>query len=358
MRKYNVVVVGVGAVGIEMLRILKERKFPINNLKVLARSSRDIFVDNEKYSVREIKPEEFEGCEIALFAGTEGEKGAAVIYAPEAIKRGAIVIDNGADFRMKPDVPLIVPEVNPEDINWHKGIIANPNCSTIQLVVAIAPIHRFVKIRRIVVTTFQAVSGAGRKSQEELFSQTKEIFSKVEDLKKWEKSQKDWFKEKQKSSLTFPYPIAFNLIPQIGKFEELDYTTEEWKMVRETHKIMHDNSIEINATCVRVPVFNVHSESVYVELEKEITLDEIREILKKSPGISLIDDLDKNAPPEDSRRRTYPLPVLSSGEDPVYIGRLRRDIFKKNAFSFWCVSDNLRKGAALNAVQIAELLIR
>ncbi|MCM8783390.1 MAG: aspartate-semialdehyde dehydrogenase [Candidatus Omnitrophica bacterium] len=356
-KEYNVVLVGVGAVGVEMLKVLKQRRFPIKELKVLARSSRDIFVDGEKYSVKEIKPEEFKGCDIALFAGTEGEKGAAVSYAAEAIKNGAVVIDNGADFRMKPEVPLVVPEVNPEDVKWNKGIISNPNCSTIQLVAAIAPIYRISKIRRVVVTTFQAVSGAGRKSQEELFVQSKEIFSRTDNLSSWEKMQKDWFKEKMKEPLTFPYPIAFNLIPQIGKFESFDYTTEEWKMVRETHKIMHDDKIEINATCVRVPVFNVHSESIYLETEKEISIDKIKETLVNAGGIELVDDLDKNAPSDDTKRRTYPLPINASGKDPVYIGRIRQDIFKKNAMSFWCVSDNLRKGAALNAVQIAELVI-
>ncbi|MGE4357677.1 MAG: aspartate-semialdehyde dehydrogenase [Candidatus Omnitrophota bacterium] len=358
MRKYNVVVVGVGAVGVEILRVLKQRNFPVYKLKVLARSSRDIFVDGDKDTVKEIKAEEFQDCEIALFAGTEGEKGAAVTYAPEAVKRGGVVIDNGADFRMNPDVPLVIPEVNPQDINWHKGIIANPNCSTIQLVVAIAPLSRIARIKRIVVTTFQAVSGAGRKSQEELFIQSKEIFSKADNLSEWEKIQKGWFYEKKNANLTFPYPIAFNLIPQIGKFESFGYTTEEWKMVRETHKIMHDDKIEINATCVRVPIFNVHSESVYVELENEVNIEEVRKVFREAEGICLVDDLDKNAPTEDSQRRTYPIPVIASGEDAVFVGRIRQDIFKKNAFSFWCVSDNLRKGAALNAVQIAELLIK
>src|SRR3989338_6433381 len=264
--KYNVVVVGVGAVGEEMLKVLRRRKVPIGELKVLARSSREITLEGIKYQVKEIKPEEFDGVDIALFAGTEGEKGAAVTYAEEANKRGAVVIDNGADFRMNPDVPLVVPEVNPEDVKWHKGIIANPNCSTIQMVVALAPIHKVVKIEKVIVTTFQAASGAGRKAMEELKNQTAALL-------KGEKLAQD-------AASALPSRIGFNVIPQISKFEEQDYTTEEWKMVRETHKILHDDKIKISATCVRVPVLNVHSESVYIQTRNRLTPDECRAILK------------------------------------------------------------------------------
>ncbi len=332
--KYNVAVVGVGAVGEEMLRVLKQRKFPINELKVLARSSRDINVDGVKYSVREIKPEEFSGVDIALFAGTEGDKGAAVTYAPVAIKAGAVVIDNGADFRMDKDVPLIVPEVNPEDASKHKGIIANPNCSTIQMVVALKPIYDLSRINRVIVSTYQAVSGAGRKGIEELKAQSKCISNK----------------EGNCECSAFPRQIAFNVIPHISKFEDYDYTTEEWKMIRETHKIMHDDKIKISATTVRVPVLNGHSESVYLETEKPLPIEKVREALKKAKGIVVIDEKVGDG------LRSYPMPIDADGKDDVFVGRIRKDPYVENGLWLWVVADNLRKGAASNAVQIAELL--
>jgi len=254
MKKYNVAVVGVGAVGIEMLRVLKQRDFPVGHLKVLARSSRDIDVDGAKYSVQQVSPGAFEGIDIALFAGTEGEKGAAVTYAVEAVKCGAVVIDNGADFRMDPRVPLVVPEVNARDVLRHKGIIANPNCSTIQMVVALAPIHKKAGIKRIVVTTLQAASGAGRGAVEQLKEENALIaaggFGSVHVCP---------------VDKTMPQQLAYNVFPHIGSFSDEDYTNEEWKLVRETHKIMHDDKIKISATTVRVPVRTGHSESVYIE---------------------------------------------------------------------------------------------
>lgn len=340
MKKYNVVVVGVGAVGIRMLRILRQRKFPIETLKVLARSSREIEVDGEPYSVRAIAPEEFEGIDIALFAGTEGEKGAAVIYAKEAIERGAVVVDNGADFRLDPKVPLVIPEVNPEDLKLHKGLIASPNCSTIQLVVALAPIHRVSRIRRIIVSTYQSASGAGRGAIDELREQSEAFVGG----------------RKIPQPQVLPKQVAFNVFPQVGRFEELDYTAEEWKTVRETHKILHDANVQITATTVRVPVFNAHSESVYIETKRGLSVDEVRDILRKAPGVTLVDDPDPNAPPEDPNRRIYPIPVDADGTDDVFVGRIRQDPFIKNGLSLWVVSDNLRKGAALNTIQIAELL--
>lgn len=339
--KYNVCVVGVGAVGEEMLRVLNQRKFPIGELRVLARRARDIVVDGKKYSVKEISPESFEDVDIALFAGTEGEKGAAVTYAKEAVDRGAVVVDNGADFRMAPNVPLVVPEVNADDIKWHRGIIANPNCSTIQMVVALNPIHKIAKIRRIIVSTYQAASGAGRGPIEELKEQAKVILDGKE-----VPAPKD-----------LPKRIGFNIFPHIGKFESLDYTSEEWKMVKETHKIMHDNKIAITATAVRVPVFNVHCESIYVETQPYIAVEEIRRILRKAPGVKLIDEPDPHAPESDPNRRLYPMSVDADGKDEVFIGRIRQDPFVKNGFSLWIVADNLRKGAATNAVQIAECVI-
>jgi len=332
MRKkkaYNIAVVGVGVVGQEMLRILRERNFPIKNLKVFARSSRQIQVDDTRYDVQEIAADGFEGMDIALFAGTEGEKGASVTFAAEAVKRGAVVIDNGADFRMDSDVPLVVPEVNPKDAKKHskKGIISNPNCSTIQMVVALGPIHKVTKLKRVIVSSYQAVSGAGRGGVSQL---------------------EDEIKDREVLTKAFAYRIAMNVIPQIGSFGDNDFTSEEWKMVKETHKILHSDKIKISATTVRVPVKTGHSEAVYIETKKDISLNDLKELLKNSPGVELIDS------PSES---LYPLPINCEGKDAVYVGRIRKDPFVKNAFWLWVVSDNLRKGAALNAIQIAELLI-
>ena len=332
-KTYNVAVVGVGAVGEEMLRVLKQRKFPINELRVFARSKRTIQVDGETYQVEELTPDSFNGMDIALFAGTEGEKGAAVVYGPEAIKRGAIVIDNGADFRMKADVPLVVPEVNAKDIKKHKGLIANPNCSTIQMVVALAPIHRKAGIKRIIVSTYQAVSGSGRKA----IQQTEGEF------RAWAHNTS------YAEPLALDQNIAFNLFPQIGGFTEDGFTTEEMKLVHETHKIMHDPKIKISATTVRVPVRNAHSEAVYIETKKKITPDIVRKLLKKAPGVVVLDD---------PKNKIYPMPKDCSGRDEVFVGRIRRDPSVPNGLWLWVVSDNLRKGAATNAVQIAEELIR
>ncbi|MCQ9208201.1 MAG: aspartate-semialdehyde dehydrogenase [Omnitrophica bacterium] len=326
MRRYNVAVVGVGAVGEEMLRVLCQRNFPISQLRVFARSSREIVVDNHKYSVHKISPDNFEDIDIALFAGTEGEKGAAVTYAPEAVKRGAVVIDNGADFRLKEGVPLVVPEVNPQDVKKHKGIIANPNCSTIQFVVALWPIYQAAGIKRVIACSYQAVSGAGHGGVKQLENE---------------------YKEEGLLARAFTYRISKNIIPQIGGFGKADYTSEEWKMVHETHKIMHDKKIKISATCVRVPVITGHCEAVYLETKKNITVKRVRDILSKSLGVKVIDQ------PEQSK---YPLPIDVAGTDEVFIGRIRKDPFVKNGLWLWIVADNLRKGAALNAVQIAETL--
>lgn len=333
MKKYNVAVIGVGAVGEEMLRVLRQRQFPINQFKVFARSSREITIDSEKYRVEELKPGCFTGIDIALFAGTEGEKGAAVQYAAEAIKSGAVVIDNGADFRMRLDVPLIVPEVNAGDIKKHKGIIANPNCSTIQMVVALAPIHKKAKVKRIIVSTYQAVSGSGRAA-----------------IRQTENEFRAWANNARNSGpMAMDQEIAFNLFPHIGTFAEEGYTSEEWKMVNETHKIMHDSKIKISCTTVRVPVRNGHSEAVYMETQKTLTPQAVRHLLKKAPGICLMDD---------PANKVYPMPKDCDGKDAVFVGRIRRDPFVKNGLWLWIVADNLRKGAALNAVQIAEELIR
>lgn len=331
-------VVGVGAVGIEMLRVLRQRNFPVGELRVFARSARAIDVDGVSYSVEAVSPESFDGIDIALFAGTEGEKGAAVTYAQEAVKRGAVVIDNGADFRMDPTVPLVVPEVNGTDVGKHQGIIANPNCSTIQMVVALWPIYKTAGLKRVIVTTLQASSGAGKSAVDQLNEETAVIvrggFTGVQapDAKK-----------------SMPQQLAYNVFPHIGSFVDEDYTNEEWKLVRESHKIMHDARIKISATTVRVPVRTGHAESVYIETRKTITADTIRDVLSTAPGIIVIDEPKKNL---------YPMPKDVEGRDETFVGRIRRDPFVKNGFWLWVVADNLRKGAATNAVQIAEHLIR
>ncbi len=336
MKKYNVAVVGVGAVGEEMLRVLAQRNFPVNELKVFARSSREIDVDGRKYNVSAISNDSFKGIDIALFAGTEGEKGAAVTYAPFAVKAGAVVIDNGADFRMDPKVPLVVPEVNAKDVKKHKGIIANPNCSTIQMVVALWPIYKKAGIKRVIVTTLQASSGAGRSAVEQL---------KNENIAIGSGGYKDVNVNVEKA---MPQQLAYNVFPHIGGFSDYDYTSEEWKLIKETHKIMHDDKIKISSTTVRVPVRTGHSESVYVETKKEIDIDKIRGIFFKSPGIVVIDD---------SKKGLYPMPKDVEGKDDTFVGRIRRDPYVKNGIWLWVVADNLRKGAATNAVQIAECVI-
>lgn len=338
MKKYNVVVIGVGAVGIEMLRVLKERNFPVQNLRVFARSSREIEVDGQKYSVEAVSPEGFKGVDIALFAGTEGEKGAALTFAPEAVKCGAVVIDNGGDFRMDPKVPLVVPEVNAADVKSHKGIIANPNCSTIQMVVALWPIYKKAGIKKVIVTTLQASSGAGKSAVEQLKEETAIIssrgFTSV---------------HVNVENRALPQQLGFNVFPHIGGFAECDYTSEEWKLVRETHKIMHDSKIKISATTIRVPVRTGHSESIYIETAKPITALTARKLLSGAPGVVVIDDPAKSL---------YPMPKDAEGRDEVFVGRIRQDCFEKNGLWLWVVADNLRKGAATNAVQIAECLIK
>ncbi len=334
MKRYNIAVVGAGAVGIEMLRVLRQRNFPVGQLKVLARSNRDITVDGQIYHVEPITPQSFEGIKIALFAGTEGEKGAALTFAQEAVKRGCIVIDNGADFRMEKNVPLVVPEVNGKDVKMAvkgRGIIANPNCSTIQMVVALAPIHKMSKIKRVIVSTYQAASGAGSKAVDELYAQTKDVLD-----------------GKTARPQALSKRIAFNIFPHIGSFAENDFTTEEWKMILETQKIMHDEKIQVSATTVRVGVKTGHCESIYLETTKALDIKKVRAALTKAPGIVVIDDLKTSA---------YPMPIECEGKDEVFVGRIRKDPHNSKGLWLWVVADNLRKGAASNAVQIAEELI-
>lgn len=326
---YRVAVVGVGAVGLEMLRVLRQRRFPIAQLTVLARTSRTLEFEGTRYPVQAMAAEAL-AQDLVLFAGTEGEKGAAATYAQEAIRRGAIVIDNGADFRMDLTVPLVVPEVNRDDLASHRGLIANPNCSTIQLVVALGPVHHALGLKRIIVASYQAASGAGREAAEELKAQAAAAAQG----------------QPLPAPHALPHQIAFNVIPQIGPFAELGYTSEEWKLVKETQKILHDDRIPITATTVRVPVVNAHSEVVYFETAKPATVATLKTLWRQAPGVSLVED------------PAYPMPIQADGRDEVFIGRLRPDPSVANAFVCWIVSDNLRKGAALNAVQIAEELIK
>lgn len=331
--KYIVAVVGAtGAVGNEMIAVLEEREFPVEKLRLFASErseGKTLQFEGSEIPVETLNEDSFKGIDIALFsAGAERSK----IWAPIAARSGCVVVDNSSQWRMDPDVPLVVPEVNAHDLKWHKGIIANPNCSTIQMVVALKPIHDVAKVKRVVVTTFQAVSGTGKKAMDELLQQTTDLLN---------------FREIQKN--VYPHQIAFNVLPHIDKFLENGYTKEEMKMVNETKKIMGDNSIRVTATTVRVPVFRGHSESVNIETEKKITANEIRSILSKSPGIVVLDVPEKNV---------YPLPIDVAGKDPVYVGRIREDESIDNGINMWIVSDNLRKGAALNAVQIAEELIK
>lgn len=332
MTKYNVAVVGAtGAVGQELLKILKERNFPVNELKLLATersAGKKIEYCGREYTVENTTVEAFEGVQIALFAGGSASKD----FARAAAAKGAVVIDNSSAFRMDPEVPLVVPEVNPEDVKSHKGIIANPNCSTIQMVVALKPIHDAAKIKRVVVSTYQAVSGAGKEAIDELEAQVKAV------------AQGD------KAEINvFPYQIAFNLIPNIDVFDDMDYTKEEWKMVNETKKIMHDDSIQITATTVRVPVYRSHSESVNIETERKLTAAEAKEVLARWPGIIVQDD---------PANKEYPMPLYTSDRDEVFVGRIREDNSIPNGLNLWVVADQLRKGAATNAVQIAELVVQ
>jgi aspartate-semialdehyde dehydrogenase len=310
---YRVAVVGAGLVGDRLVAELRRRDFPLRELRILARSERTAVLAGETFEVGVAEPEAFEGVDIAFFAGTEGEKGAAVQLADEAISRGAVVIDNGSDFRLDPMVPLVVPEVNVGALEGHEGLIANANCSTIQMVVTLAPLAREFGLRRVVVSTYQAVSGAGRSGVEAL-----------------ENGRED----------AFPRPIVGNAIPQIGGFGDDGYTTEEIKMREETRKILSLPDLPVFATAVRIPVHTGHAESIYAETEREADLAAVLEALGAAPGAEVSDG--------------FPTPLEVAGEDGTYVGRVR---VEGRVIQYWCVADNLLKGAATNAVQIAESLV-
>jgi aspartate-semialdehyde dehydrogenase len=329
MMGFSVAIVGAtGMVGREFIKILEQRNFPIDGMRLLASdrsSGKKIFVNHDEIVVEETTAESLKDIDIAFFsAGAE----VSCHFAPIAAKAGAVVIDNSSAFRMEPDIPLVVPEVNPEDIGKHKGIIANPNCSTIQMVVALYPLHKVNPIKRIVVSTYQAVSGTGAAAVDELTTQAKQVLD-----------------GQTPAPHIYPHQIAFNVLPEIDVFMDNGYTKEEWKMVEESRKIMHADDLAISATCVRVPVFTGHSEAVNVEFTDIISTDEVERILSKAPGIRVLDD------PTIS---LYPQPWSAAGSDEVFVGRIRQDASSLRGLVMWIVADNLRKGAALNAVQIAE----
>jgi aspartate-semialdehyde dehydrogenase len=330
---YVVAVVGAtGVVGHEMVEILQERKFPVKELRLFASertAGETMNFQDGRLTVRLLNKDAFNGVEIALFsAGEEVSRE----FAPVAVAAGAVVIDNSAEWRMTPGVPLVVPEVNPDAAFKHRGIIANPNCSTIQMVVALKPLHDAARIKRIVVSSYQSVSGTGREAMDELMDQTRSLLS-FEDV----------------VCHVYPFQIAFNLLPQIGSFDEQGNSSEEMKLVNETRKIMGDDRIRISATTVRVPVFRAHSESVNIETEKKLSANEARALLASAPGVLLYDD---------PQRKIYPTPLDVAGTDEVYVGRIREDLSVESGLTLWIVADNLRKGAALNAIQIAEKLIQ
>lgn len=339
MKKYNVAILGAtGAVGQEFLNLIEERSFPFAELKMLASkrsAGKKIQFMGKEYTVEEATEDSFKGVDIALFAGGAASK----TFAPAAVKAGAVVIDNSSAFRMDPEVPLVVPEVNPEAIANHKGIIANPNCSTIIMVMALKPLYNVSKIKRVVVSTYQAVSGGGKEAMAELEEQVKAI----------NEGRPVVANILPGASLAKHYQIAFNLIPQIDVFKDNLYTKEEMKMIDETKKIMNDDSMRITATTIRVPVYRSHAESVNVEFEDEISVEKAREVLAAFPGVTLTDNPDE---------QIYPMPLETSGKDDVEVGRIRKDYSTDNALNFWVCGDQIRKGAALNALQIAEYMIK
>jgi aspartate-semialdehyde dehydrogenase len=329
----TIAIVGAtGAVGRIIRHLLEERDFPYGQIKFLASkrsAGTTVSFKGRQHPVEELTPEAFDGIDLAI-GSTPDE--VARDFCPWAVERNCVVVDESGYWRMDPSVPLVIPEVNPEAVEQHRGIISSPNCSTTQMVVAMKPLHDAGRIRRVVVSSYQATSGAGVKGQEDLKAGSSAFLS-------GDDYQYQAFKHR----------IAFNLIPQIGSPKHEGYTSEEMKMVRETHKIFGDDSIRICPTCVRVPVDNCHSESILVETERKITAAEARKLFAAAPGIKVVDDLDAGK---------YPMPSDCDGDDAVFIGRIREDLSSENGLAFWCVSDNLRKGAATNAVQIAELLVK
>jgi aspartate-semialdehyde dehydrogenase len=331
LKKYRVGVVGAGgAVGQEMLRVLERSAIPVEDLRLLATersAGRRVSFRGQEYTIEVTDPAKFAGLDIALFSAGAGP---SKELAPLAAEKGVVVIDNSKAWRMEPEIPLVVPEVNGRVLTGKERIIANPNCSTIQMVAALKPLHDAATIKRVVVTTFQAVSGSGYKAIQEL-----------------EEQVKAYVQGNEIENNVYPHQIAFNVLPHIDRFDETGYTAEEWKMVNETKKII-DPKINVTVTTVRVPVFRGHSEAVNIETEKKLTPDQAREILAQAPGIVLLDDPAENI---------YPMPISATGKDETFVGRIREDFTVENGLNLWIVADNLLKGAAANAVQIAEYLV-
>lgn len=331
--KYNVAIAGAtGAVGAEFLRVLDKRNFPIGELRLLASKNsvgKKIKFRGQDYSVAELKVDSFAGIDIALFSAGGAR---SLEFAPSAVKAGAVVIDNSSAYRMDPKVPLIVPEVNPEDIAKHQGIIANPNCTTIIAAMVVWPLHKLAGVNRMVVATYQAVSGAGAKAIEELEVQTKEYLA-----------------EKPLSKNVFKHPIAFNLFSHDSKVNDLGYSEEEMKVVNETRKIFHDATIKISPTSVRVPIFRAHTEAIHLDLKKPVSVEEATRVLAAMPGVKVVDDRKANY---------FPMPVDVAGKDDVFVGRIRKDVDLDTGLNLLVCGDQILKGAALNAIQIAEELIR
>lgn len=333
MKSLRVAILGVtGAVGEEFLKLIEERKFPFSELRLLASkrsAGKKIHFQGRDYTIEEARPESFKGIDLVLSSA-----GGAISreFVPHAVKAGALVVDNTSAFRMDPEVPLVIPEINPEDIAKHKGVISNPNCSTIIMLVPLFPIHKLAKIRRIIAATYQAASGAGAKAMQELETQSREVLEK-----------------KNPTKNVFPHQIAFNLFSHNSAIKDGGYCEEEIKMMKETKKIFHDASIHVVATTVRVPVFRAHSEALFIELEKPVTLEQVYASLHRAPGVRVIDDRDKNY---------FPMPIDAAGRDEVFVGRIRRDESVPNGLALFVSGDQLRKGAALNAIQIAEIAFK
>lgn len=333
MKELRVAIVGAtGMVGQEFIKVLEQRKFPMKEVSLFASdrsAGRKMAVNHSYIEVKETSSDSFKNIDVALFsAGADISK----LFSPVAAKSGAVVIDNSAAFRMDDTVPLVVPEINAEDIKSHKGIIANPNCSTIQMVVALYPLHRVNPIKRITIATYQSVSGTGAAAVEELSTQSKLLLKGL-----------------SVTSHVYPHQIAFNVLPEIDTFMDNGYTREEWKMLQETRKIMHAPEILVSATCVRVPVFIGHAVAVHAEFSQPVTPEEARKILSGAPGVKVVDEPSKSV---------YPYPVMAAGADDTYVGRIRKDASHPNGLAMWIVADNIRKGAALNAVQIAEEMLK
>jgi aspartate-semialdehyde dehydrogenase len=333
IKKFNVAIAGAtGAVGELLIQVLEERNFPVGEMRYLASSrsaGKTMQWKGEDVVVQELTEDSFDGIDIALFSAGGGR---SKEFAPAAVKAGAVVVDNSSAFRMEADVPLVVPEVNPEDVGRYteRGIIANPNCTTIIMIVALKPLHDFANVKRVVVSSYQSSSGAGAQAMEELIQQTK-----------------DWVAGEKIDVSAFQHQLLFNVIPHVDSFADNGYTKEEMKMHNETRKMLHNDEIQVSATCVRVPVLTAHSEAVSIETDKEITPEKARELLAAAPGVEVMDDPAANS---------YPMPLFVGGQDICYVGRIRSDYSAPNALTFWVVGDQLRKGAATNTVQIAEIL--